>query len=337
MIAVPRRIGRLAPFAVAVFVALAALVSQPDFYDPANLRNVARQAAFLAVVALGQLLVVIVRGLDLSVGAVITATLLLIVELAGTADGSLPVAIVAIVAMALAVGALNAVLVVARRVPAILATLATYALVQGVGLWLTEGQSRGRVPEAIKPLGTGNVGPVPVPVIIATSLAIVVAVVLHRGTLGRAMYAVGSNPEASYLSGIARRRVAAIAFVACATLAMVTGLMLSGFVGFYDRSLGVGYDLDSIAAVVLGGASLAGGSGTVAGTLAAVVGLAALDNLLVIAGVDQSVQLVGKALVLFVAVLSAGWLSSARFEDSARMLRMLEPVATPPEPKGARK
>jgi ribose transport system permease protein len=151
------------------------------------------------------------------------------------------------------------------------------------------------------------------------------------------MYAVGSNPEASYLSGIARRRVAAIAFVACATLAMLTGLMLSGFVGFYDRSLGVGYDLDSIAAVVLGGASLAGGSGTVAGTLAAVVGLAGLDNLLVIAGVDQSVQLIGKALVLFAAVLSAGWLTSARFEDSARMLRMLEPVATPPERRGARK
>jgi ribose transport system permease protein len=161
--------------------------------------------------------------------------------------------------------------------------------------------------------------------------------VLHRGVFGREMYAVGSNPEASYLSGIAHRRVAAIAFVACAVMAMVTGLMLSGFVGFYDRTLGVGYDLDSVAAVVLGGASLAGGSGTVAGTLAAVVGLAALDNLLVIAGVDQSVQLIGKALVLFAAVLSAGWLSSARFEDSARMLRMLEPVATPPERKGARK
>jgi ribose transport system permease protein len=331
-----RRIGRLAPLAVAVLVALAALVSQPDFYDPGNLRNVARQAAFLGVVALGQLLVVVVRGLDLSVGAVITATLLLIVELAGTSGDSLPGAIVAIVAMAIGVGVLNAVLVVMRRVPAILATLATYTLVQGVGLWLTEGQSRGRVPEAIKPLGTGNVGPVPVPVIIATVVAIVVGVVLHRGVLGRAMYAVGSNPEASYLSGIARRRVAAFAFVACAILAMVTGLMLSGFVGFYDRSLGVGYDLDSIAAVVLGGATLAGGSGTVAGTIAAVVGLAALDNLLVIAGVDESVQLVGKALVLFAAVLSASWLSSSRFEDPSRMFRMLEPVAAPPERKGLR-
>jgi ribose transport system permease protein len=330
---VRRRIGQMAPLAVALLVGAAALIAEPGFYDAANLRNVARQAAFLGVVALGQLLVVIVRGLDLSVGAVITTTLLLIVEMSGTRGGSVPAALVAVVAMAVAVGTLNAVLVVVRRVPAILATLGTYVFVQGVGLWVTEGRSRGRVPDAIKPLGTGHIGPIPVPVIIAIIVAIIVAVVLQRGTLGRSMYAVGANPDASYLSGISRRRVAGLAFVACSLLAMVSGLMLSGFVGFYDRSLGVGYDIDSIAAVVLGGASLAGGSGTVAGTLAAVVGLAALDNLLLIAGVEPSVKLIGKALVLFVAVLSAGWLSTSRFEEAAGTV---DAVATPPRVKGVR-
>ena len=330
---VRRRIGQMAPLAVALLVAAAALIAEPGFYDAANLRNVARQAAFLGVVALGQLLVVIVRGLDLSVGAVITTTLLLIVEMSGTRGGSVPAALVAVVAMAVAVGTLNAVLVVVRRVPAILATLGTYVFVLGVGLWVTEGRSRGRVPDAIKPLGTGHIGPIPVPVIIAILVAMIVALVLYRGTLGRSMYAVGANPDASYLSGIARRRVAGLAFVACSLLAMVSGLMLSGFVGFYDRSLGVGYDIDSIAAVVLGGASLAGGSGTVAGTLAAVVGLAALDNLLLIAGVEPSVKLIGKALVLFVAVLSAGWLSTSRFEEAAGTV---EAVATPPRVKGVR-
>ena len=330
---VRRRIGQMAPLAVALLVAAAALIAEPGFYDAANLRNVARQAAFLGVVALGQLLVVIVRGLDLSVGAVITTTLLLIVEMSGTRGGSVPAALVAVVVMAVAVGTLNAVLVVVRRVPAILATLGTYVFVQGVGLWVTEGRSRGRVPDAIKPLGTGHIGPIPVPVIIAILVAMIVALVLYRGTLGRSMYAVGANPDASYVSGIARRRVAGLAFVACSLLAMVSGLMLSGFVGFYDRSLGVGYDIDSIAAVVLGGASLAGGSGTVAGTLAAVVGLAALDNLLLIAGVEPSVKLIGKALVLFMAVLSAGWLSTSRFEEAAGTV---EAVATPPRVKGVR-
>jgi ribose transport system permease protein len=146
-----RSITRFAPFAVLLLVALAALALEPGFYNPSNLRNVARGAAFLSVVALGQLLVVVVRGLDLSVGAVITATLLLIVQIAGTQDGRLLRALVAVVAMAVAIGALNAFLVVIRRVPAILATLATYFLVQGVGLWLTEGRSRGRVPDELRP------------------------------------------------------------------------------------------------------------------------------------------------------------------------------------------
>lgn len=311
-----RNLSRVAPFAVLLLVLLAAAIVEPDFYDVANLGNVARGAAFLAVVALGQLLVIIVRGLDLSVGAVITATLLLVVELAGTRNGSIPRALVAVVAMALAVGTLNATLVVFRRVPAILATLATFVLVDGVGLWLTQGRSRGRVPDLIKPLGTGTVAGIPVAVIIAAVLAVAVAVLLGRTRFGRAMYAVGANPDASYLAGVSRRRVAALAFVASSVLAMVAGLMLSGYVGFYDRTIGVGYDLDSIAAAILGGASFAGGVGTVAGTMAAVVGLAALDNLLLVAGVGPAVQLIGKGLVLFVAVLSAGLLSARPAEVS---------------------
>jgi ribose transport system permease protein len=274
-----RNITRIAPFAILLLVALAALVVEPGFFGPSNLRNVARGAAFLSVVAMGQLLVVVVRGLDLSVGAVITATLLLIVEIAGTQDGRLLRALVAVAAMAVAIGALNAFLVVVRRVPAILATLATYFLVQGVGLWLTEGRSRGRVPDELRVLGSGVVGQIPVPVIVAAILGIVFAVVLTRSAFGREMYAVGSNPEAAHLAGIAHRRVTALAFVGSAVMAMIAGLMMAGNVGFYDRTLGVGYDLDSIAAVVLGGASLAGGNGTVGGTLAAAAGLAALDNL----------------------------------------------------------
>jgi ribose transport system permease protein len=145
---------------------------------------------------------------------------------------------------------------------------------------------------------------------------VAVAVLLGRTRFGRAMYAVGANPDASYLAGVSRRRVAALAFVASSVLAMVAGPMLSGYVGFYDRTIGVGYDLDSIAAAILGGASFAGGVGTVAGTMAAVVGLAALDNLLLVAGVGPAVQLIGKGLVLFVAVLSAGLLSARPAEVS---------------------
>jgi ribose transport system permease protein len=314
-------IARVAPFAIVLFVAVVALIVEPGFYNPTNLRHVARGAAFLGVVALGQLMVLIVRGLDLSVGAVITATLLLVIEI--SRGGRVLLALGAVALMALAIGTLNATLVVVRRVPAILATLATLVLVQGVGLWFTGGQSRGRVPELIRPLGSGMVGPIPVPVLILVGLAVLVGLVLRRTAFGRQMYAVGSNPEASYLSGVPRRWVAGMAFVSCTVLAMIAGLMLSGYVGFYDRTLGVGYELDSIAAAILGGASFLGGAGTVMGTLAAVVGLAALDNLLLISGVASPVQMIGKGLVLFLAVLFGIWLSS----------RPAEATTTPPRPK----
>ena len=314
-----RNIARLAPFAILLLVILAAAIVEPSFFGSSNLRNVARGAAFLSVVAMGQLLVVIVRGLDLSVGAVITATLLLIVQIAGTQEGRLLRALVAVVALAVAIGVLNAFLVVIRRVPAILATLATFFLVQGAGLWLTQGRSRGRVPDELRMLGSGTVGPIPVPVIIAILVAIGLGLLLTRSSFGRSIYAVGSNPRAAHLAGIPHKRITTLAFVACSGLAMVAGLMLAGNVGFYDRTLGVGYDLDSIAAVVLGGASLAGGSGTVIGTLAAAAGLAALDNLLLLIGAPAPVQMIAKGLVLFAAVLAAGWLFRPAGEGAGRL------------------
>ncbi len=301
---------RLAPAAILLLVLAAALLLERAFFDPVNLQNVARQAAFLTVVALGQLIVVIGRGLDLSVGAVITTTLLLLVEMAGQPGGSVTRALLTIVAAGLLIGTLNGVMVAFRKVPAILATLGTLVLVEGVSVWVTEGRSRGRVPDLVKPLGVGKLGPVPVPVIVALAATVGCGVLIHRSSWGRRLYAVGSNPEASHLSGVSARTMQASTFVFASLLAVVAGLMLSGYVGFYDRTLGVGYDLNSIAAVVLGGASLLGGRGTVWGTVAAAFGLAALDNLLVILGVDVSVKLIGKATVLFLAVLSTGWFTS---------------------------
>ncbi len=314
-----QQIVRLAPFAVLLLLVLAAMLVEPRFFGPANLRNVARGAAFLSVVAVGQLLVVIVRGLDLSVGAVITTTLLLTVEIAGTVEGRLPLAILAVIVAAVAIGALNAFLVVMRRVPVILATLSTFFLIQGAGLWLTEGRSRGRVPDELRVIGSGVIGgTVPVAVVIAAVVAVVVALILARTTFGRSIYAVGANPDAAHLSGVARRRTTTLALIGCSSLAMLAGLMLAGHVGFYDRTLGVGYDLDSISAVVLGGASLMGGSGRVGATVAAAVGLAALDNLLLLVGAPQPVQLIAKGLVLFLAVLAAGWLFRPAGEDASR-------------------
>lgn len=301
----------LVPAAVPLLVVVSALAFERSFFTATNLHNVTRQAAFLTVVALGQLIVIIGRGLDLSVGAVITTTLLLVVEIAGQPGGSATLALLVVVVVGLLIGILNGAMVAFRKVPAILATLGTLVLVEGVSVWVTQGRSRGRVPELIKPLGVGKLGPVPVPVVVALIATLACWVLIHRSTWGHKLYAIGSNPEASHLSGISARTLQASTYVLSSLLAVLAGLMLSGYVGFYDRTLGVGYDLNSIAAVVLGGASLLGGRGNVGGTVAAALGLVALDNLLLILGVDVSVKLIGKAAVLFLAVLSAGWFASS--------------------------
>lgn len=325
---VRERLRLLGPYTIILLVVPVAAVMEPLFFRPSNLQNVARQAAFLAVVALGQLVVIISRGLDLSVGGVITTASLLMVHFAGTADGSLLLGIVSVIAVSLAIGILNGVMVAFRRVPAIIATLGTLFLVQGVSLWLTEGRSRGRVPEEMAALGAGRIGPVPVPVLVAAAVAVLMAVLLYRSAYGRAVYATGLNPEATAMAGVPTRLVHASAFVVSALLAALAGLMMSGFVGFYDRTLGVGFDLDSIAAAVLGGASLASGRGYVVGTLAAVVGLAGLDNLLLLQGVGESYQLIGKGAVLFAAVLFTGLVRRA---SSSSAGKQTEVGTHPPE------
>lgn len=297
------RLRLIGPYTILLLVVPVAAVIEPVFFRPSNLEDIAQRAAFLGVVALGQLVVIIGRGLDLSVGGVITTSSLLMVHFAGRAGGSLTVGIVSVVVVALAIGALNGLMVAFRRVPAILATLGTLFLVEGVSLWLTGARSRGRIPEELVTFGDGEILGIPIPVFVAVAVAALMAIVLYRSGYGRAVYATGLNPEATRMTGVRTRLVHASTFVVAALLAALAGSMLAGFVGFYDRTLGVGYDLDSIAAVVLGGASLAGGRGYVVGTLAAVVGLAALDNLLLLQQVGESYQLIGKGVVLFAAVL----------------------------------
>lgn len=321
------RLRQIGPYTILLVVLPVAALVQPGFYRPANLQNVVRDAAFLAIVALGQLIVIIGRGLDLSVGGVITTASLLMVYFAGTASGSLGLGLASVIGVTLTIGLLNGLMVAFRRVPAILATLGTLFLVEGVSLWLTGGRSRGRVPEALVAVGTGKVGPIPVPVLVAAVVAVAVAVVLHRTTYGRALFATGLNPEASALSGIPTRSVVASTYVIAALMAALSGLMLSGLVGFYDRTLGVGYDLDSIAAVVLGGASFLGGRGSVVGTLAAVLGLSSLENLLLLQGVGESYQLIGKGVVLFAAVLFTTLVRRRPSSPAGRKAM----VANPPE------
>src|SRR3954466_952714 len=189
-----RLIAGLAPIAGVAIVLVAAAVTTPDFYNHANLTLVLFQAGLIGVTAVGQTFVLLAAGIDLSIGAVIGLTTVIVAAQTDGRAGPLPGAIVLAVLAGLGVGAVNAALVVLRRVPPFVATFATFVLVQGTITASTRGAPSGEIPKGLAPLGADRIAGIPVPLYVFAALAVVTGAVLARGTAGRRMYATGANP-----------------------------------------------------------------------------------------------------------------------------------------------
>ena len=291
------------PVLLFLVVMLAAFaIIAPLFFRPANLLNVLRQASAIGILAIGQTIVVLVGGIDLSVASIMQLAGVTIAELTkGTNDLVLPV-ILLVLAMGAGIGAFNGFLVTKRRVQPFIATLFVGLLVTGLRLWVTKATPSGILPPAIRTFGRGGIGPVPFAVIFFLAIAVTVGIILSRTTLGRRIYAVGGNARAAEMSGVRVHRVTIAAYVFCGLLAAIAGLVLVGYLGYADQEIGDGYDLDSIAAVVVGGAVLGGGIGSVAGTVAGVLLMTALLNLVLILNLPVQFQLVVRGAVILAAV-----------------------------------
>jgi ribose/xylose/arabinose/galactoside ABC-type transport system permease subunit len=311
---------RFAPLVLLLLVALATAAAAPEFYDPSNLSNVARQASPLAVLAIAQMLVLIVGGIDLSQAAVIQVTTISLVALTDGSNAELPTIVPFVLLMGAGIGLANGLLSTYGRIPAFIATLAVGITVTGIRLVLTGGTASGSVPPAIRTLGGGSTLGIPNALFLPVVVVAAAWIVLGYTTTGRRLYAVGANAYAARASGIRVRRVVVATYVAAGTLSAAAGLMLAGYVGFADQTIGAGIELDSIAAAVIGGASFAGGMGTVAGTVAGVALLATLVNVVLLLGLPTGAQLVVKALVII---------------GGLALYRSLRGLKTISEPKGA--
>jgi ribose/xylose/arabinose/galactoside ABC-type transport system permease subunit len=201
-----------------------------------------------------------------------------------------------------AVGLLNGLLVTKRRVPPFIATLGVAILLEGIRMVYTKAAPSGSIPPVARFFGNGAIGPVPTALIVFLALALLAAFVLRRTAIGRYIYATGVNREAARLSGINVDGVAILTYVICSALAVLGGLILAGFVGYADNYLGAGYELDSIAAVVIGGTSFAGGSGGIGGTVVGVLLLTMLFNIVLLLSLSVEYQLVVKGMVIILAV-----------------------------------
>lgn len=269
----------------------------PRFLTPANLKDILIQAAPLGFVVIGQMIVIIVRGLDLSVASIMAT----VAVISTTTIDSTPVIFAVGLMLGAGIGAINGYLVAYRRVTPFLATLATMIVLQGVRFAYTKGAPGGTLPDTFRWLATGDILGIPVALIALAVVAFAMHWVLERTIFGRRLKLYGDSPAAAYMTGAPTRLLVVMAFVISGVMAAIAGLFLVGYVGIVDNWTGRGYELDSIAAAVIGGAALSGGKGSVPGVLLAALILVSLFNIVVILGLSIELQLLIKGTLIILA------------------------------------
>nr|WP_156812970.1 ABC transporter permease [Corynebacterium caspium] len=274
-------------------------IATPNFLTTSNLLNVGVQAAVTAILAFGMTYVIVTAGIDLSVGSVaalssVSAGWIIAHGMPG-ATGLIVAPIVGLVA-----GLVSGVAISYGKLPAFIATLAMLSVARGLTLVIADGRPIS-LPKEINWLG-GNLGPVPVPLIVMLVMFLITAFVLNRTVFGRSLYAIGGNEEAAHLSGLPVKRTLTLVYGLSGLYAGFAGLVLAARLASAQPQAASGYELDAIAAVVIGGASLAGGSGRAFGTLIGALILAVIRNGLNLLNVSSFWQQVVIGLVIAIAV-----------------------------------
>jgi ribose/xylose/arabinose/galactoside ABC-type transport system permease subunit len=285
---------------VLLFLIVFTAIISPQFLAGRNISNMLLQAAPLGIVVIGQVLVILVRGLDLSVASVMATAAVVATSFNGQDSDALMVFAVAI-AIGLTTGLVNGLLITKRSVSPFLATLATLTLLQGMRFAYTQGAPSGNVPPIYRVLGSQLYYGIPFNLIILAVLTIVFSLLLHKSTFGRRIYITGGNPITARLVGINADRVTIACYVISGGLAALAGLILSGFVGIVDNWVGRGFELDSIVAAVMGGVALSGGRGSIIGGLLGTAILVVVFNAVLMIGFPVQLQFIIKGLVIIIA------------------------------------
>jgi ribose transport system permease protein len=293
---------RVGPLLVLVLAALVMTILSPAFLSGGNLKNIGIQAAIVGTLAIGQLLVILTQGIDLSVGSVVALSGVVGVEVA--LSGASPVVVILVmIAVGAGVGVANGVTLVAGRAAnAIVVTLATLGIARGLALIISDGESRFGLPNTIFQIGSGSVGAIPVPLIIALGLALLGIVFTQYTQWGTWIYAVGADREAARRAGIPDGRVLISVYVLCGLTAGIAGMMVAGQSGVAAPTAGMLLELDAITAVIIGGASFLGGRGTVGNVVIGACILAVIRNGLNILSVDPFVQQVAIGVLILIAI-----------------------------------
>ncbi len=293
---------RAGPALILLLLIVVVSLTTPIFLTSRNIGNVFSQTSVIAVVALGQLLVIVTRGIDLSVGSTIALSGVVGAVVFQHTDSS-AVVIAAILGTGVAVGLVNGLVYVYGRVPhPFIVTLATLSIVRGIALWASDGTLVPNMPPLVQTLGGGTIGWLPYSIFVVAGLALCALVLTTWLVWGRWLYAVGGNPEAARRSSIPTRRVLVTVYVLSGLAAGVGGLLTAGLIDGGSPTAGDLAELDSIAAVIIGGAAFAGGRGNVGNALVGAFTIGVIRNALNLHNVDPFYQLMAIGVIVLIAV-----------------------------------
>ena len=304
----------------AIWLALAALLAigglvVPRSLVPSNIMAVIPLAAFLTIATMGQTLVLMTRGIDLSVPAVITLSSTLLLGISGGADSGLAGAVVVALLAATAIGLLNGFLVGLLQLNALIVTLAVGAILSGVTLWYRQGlPAESGVPPLLADWGGSRLAGVNVSVWVAAAMVVALTIILRKTTIGRRFSAVGANPRAAHIAGISLPFYQIAAFALAGLLYGIAGILLSAFIRNPTLDVGNPYLLAPIAAAVLGGTAMSGGIGSMISVAGAALFLTHLGQILKMMGIATSFQLI----VQGIAIALGMSLSQLRFRFPIR-------------------
>ena len=293
---------RIGPGLMLLVVVAVMAVLSPVFLTTRNVGNVLGQSAVIAVLALAQLLVIITRGIDLSVGSVLALSAVV----GALVYASIPSGTLVVVAMLLTgttVGAINGIVFVYGRLPhPFIITLATLSIARGLALWLSGGQPLQGMPNVVQQLGSGSIGWLPISAFLVAGLAAIGLLLITRMVWGRWIYAVGGNPDGARRSAIPVNRVVVSVYVLSGLAAGVAAVITSGRLNGGSPTFGELAELDTIAAVVIGGASFLGGRGTVGNALIGALMIGVIRNGMNLLNVDAFLQPIVIGVVIVLAV-----------------------------------
>jgi ribose transport system permease protein len=294
---------RAGPVLILIILILIIASLIPVFITPRNIGNVLAQSAVISVLALGQLLVILTRGIDLSVGSTLALSTVVGAMVFQSVDSG-PAVMAAMLGAGLAVGLLNGLLFVKGRIPhPFIVTLAMLTFARGVALWLSEGRPIQGMPPVVRTIGGGSVFEwLPVSTFVVVAAALAVAILTTRVVWGRWIYAVGGNPEGARRAAIPTSAVLISVYALCGLAAGVAGLLTAGRTNAGAPTFGALSELDAIAAVIIGGASFLGGRGHVGNALVGAAMIGVIRNAMNLANLDSYYQLMVVGVVIVVAV-----------------------------------